>query len=133
MSENISLEPKANKEEEIQINDSVISEYKLKEWADDFTLMTAGYRSKLDPEDIKSSECPFNIVTVSILGEAKARVFARKLFKDKTGSVHIGGETRPHTQEFIGILARIYAANGFNVHLREGVSTTPIWYSSYGT
>ncbi|MBN1467811.1 MAG: hypothetical protein JW924_03715 [Fusobacteriaceae bacterium] len=133
MSKNIILEPKTNKHEEIEITDSIISDYKLKEWADEFTLMTAGYRSKLDPKNINSRECPFNIVTVSILGEAKARVFARKLSKGKTGSVHIGGETRPHTQEFIGTLARIYAANGFNVHLRKGVSTTPIWYSSYGT
>ena len=33
---------------------------------------------------------------------------------------------------FIQLAARVYAAHGFKVHLRQGVKTTPIWYSSFG-
>src|SRR5215467_2296970 len=94
--------------------------------------MTAGYRDQLDPDDATNPEVAFNLVTIAILGEAKARVFERKLSKGETGCVHVGGETRPHTQEFISLLSRIYAAHDMVVHLRARVNTTPIWYSSFG-
>jgi phosphomannomutase len=59
-------------------------------------------------------------------------VFERKLKENEKGHVHIGGEVRPHTQDFIKLTARIYAAHGFIVHLRKEFKTTPIWYSSFG-
>ncbi len=135
MTDNIKfhLNPNSETWDTIEISNSIIKTYSLEKWANDFSLMTAGYRDQLDTEDIDNPEVAFNSLTVAIMGEAKARVFAKKLSQGATGSVHIGGETRPHTQEFINILARIYAANGFKVHLRKNLKTTPIWYSSFGT
>ena len=47
--------------------------------------------------------------------------------------LHVGGEVRPHTQEFIDLAARLYAAHGLEVHLRPADEpTTPIWLSSFG-
>ncbi|MFO7557280.1 MAG: hypothetical protein R6X10_00485 [Desulfobacterales bacterium] len=116
----------------IELTEEVVASYSLEKWARNFTLMTAGYRDQLDPEDAGNPGVAINLVTIAILGEAKARVFKRK----KTGAeglhVHIGGETRPHTQDFIRLLARVYAAHGFKVHLRAEIPTTPIWYSSFG-
>jgi phosphomannomutase len=106
--------------------------YGLDDWAKAFALGTAGYRDQLDPQDPANPKVPFNIVTLAIMSEAKARVFARKPASQGAKTVHVGGETRPNTPEFIAILARVYAANGCHVRLRAAVNTTPIWYSSFG-
>jgi phosphomannomutase len=112
------------------ITDAVVAEYGLAKWAQDFWLMTAGYRDRLDPEDWRSARVPFNAVTVAIMVEARARVLARAV--SGPASVHVGGEVRPHTQRFVALAARIYAAHGFTVHLQATGPTTPIWYSSFG-
>jgi len=116
---------------DIKLSEEIISSYSLLKWADSFSLMTAGYRDQLNPNDANDYSSPFNSLTVAIMGEAKARVFER-LAQGEQGHVHIGGETRPFTQEFIAILSRIYAAHNFIVHLRPQIKTTPIWYSSFG-
>src|SRR5215216_407052 len=101
----------------LEINEALAASYSLDEWARGFSLMTAGYRDQLDPDSPNNPHVAFNSVTIAILGEAKARVFERRLAPGETSHVHIGGETRPHTQEFISILSRIYAAHGMKVHL----------------
>lgn len=116
----------------LKITDDIVQQYKLSRWAKKFNLMTAGYRDQLDPGDYASPDVAFNAVTVAILGEAKARVFKRMANPGEAVHVHVGGETRPHTQRFIKILARIYAGHQFVVHLRADLKTTPIWYSSFG-
>lgn len=116
----------------IELSEEVAASYSLEKWAQNFTLMTAGYRDQLDPDDAGNPGVAINLVTIAILGEAKARVFKRKKAGIDGLHVHIGGETRPHTQDFIRILARVYAAHGFKVHLRAEIPTTPIWYSSFG-
>ncbi len=128
----LNINPQENIWDQIKVTDELINSYSLEKWAQEFSLMTAGYRDKLDPDDATNPNVAINIVTFAILGEAKARVFKRKSDKKNNLHVHIGGETRPHTQDFISILARIYAAHGFTVHLREQILTTPIWYSSFG-
>lgn len=127
----VSVNPYSNKCDYIQLTDELIATYSLEKWSKEFNLMTAGYREQLDPGDIANPDVSINLVTIAVLGEAKARVFERKCDRQVL-SVHIGGETRPHTQEFISILARIYAAHNYKVHLRSGIKTTPIWYSSFG-
>jgi phosphomannomutase len=129
---NIEIKPDARKSENVAITDEIVKTYSLDKWADDFWLMTAGYRDPLDPNDISNPEAPFNAVTIVICSEAKARVFKRKLSLREKGHVHIGGEVRPHTQDFIKLMSRVYAAHGFIVHLRKKLKTTPIWYSSFG-
>lgn len=126
------IDPFANKWDEIRLSDVLVKAYSLEEWSRSFSLMTAGYRDQLDPEDANNPKVAFNLVTVAILGEAKARVFARKLKDGDIAHVHVGGETRPHTQQFIAMLSRVYAAHNMMVHLRAYVRTTPIWYSSFG-
>ena len=128
----IELNPSADTHQRIDLNDDVVNVYALEKWAKDFNLMTAGYRDQLDPEDIANPEVAINIVTMAILAEAKARVFKGKAADNGSLHVHIGGETRPHTQDFINAMARVYAANGFKVHLRLSNLTCPIWYSSFG-
>lgn len=118
--------------DKIEISNELVSAYALDKWAENFSLMTAGYRDQLDPDDAFSPDVPLNVVTIAILGEAKARVFRKKYPQLPQLHVHIGGETRPHTQTFIAVLARVYAANGCKVHLRAHLNTTPIWYSSFG-
>ncbi len=118
--------------QEIRLDDQLVDTYSLSKWSADFSLMTAGYRDRLDPDDAGNPEVPFNLVSVAILAESKARVFQRKLKDGKAGQVHIGGEVRPHTQEFIKLAARVYAAHGLTVHLRKDLKTTPVWYSSFG-
>lgn len=118
--------------QKIAITESLAKRYSLDEWASEFWLMTAGYRDRLDPDDAQNPAVPFNLLTVAIMVEAKARVFKRLLLLGEVGDVHIAGEVRPHTDQFIELAARIYAAHGFRVHLRKGVRTTPIWYSSFG-
>ncbi len=116
----------------LPLTEEIVAAYSLDTWASEFSLMTAGYRDPLDPNDPASTDVPFNMVTVAIIVEAKARVFGKKLAEGEQGHVHVGGETRPHTQTFIQLAARIYAAHGLRVHLRRDVTTTPIWYSSFG-
>lgn len=122
----------SNSREQVKITDELVQKYNLERWAKNFNLMTAGYRDQLDPNDFASSQVAFNALTVAILGEAKARVFKGFAKPSETIHVHVGGETRPHTQKFIEILARVYAAHQFVVHLRSNIKTTPIWYSSFG-
>src|SRR5215472_12088684 len=117
----LSIDASADKWDEIALTDDLVHSYSLEDWAANFSLMTAGYRDQLDPDDATNPEVAFNLVTIAILGEAKARVFERKLSKGETGCVHVGGETRPHTQEFISLLSRIYAAHDMVVHLRARV------------
>src|SRR5688572_29109698 len=114
----IDIDPHANEWQTIELSEAVVTAYSLDEWARQFSLGTAGYRDQLDPADYASPGVPFNVVTLSILGEAKARVFARKGTPKGQTEIHIGGETRPHTQRFIAILARLYAAHEIRVHLR---------------
>jgi phosphomannomutase len=128
----ISLNTQSDKWEQIELTSEVIKSYGLSTWVDGFNLMTAGYRDQLDPLNAFNPGVAINILTIAILGEAKARVFKKNAKDEATLHVHVGGETRPHTQEFIRILSRIYAAHGFVVHLRSKVKTTPIWYSSFG-
>ncbi len=117
---------------EIVLTEEVVERYGLDPWARDFSLMTAGYRDRLDPEDPDNPDVPFTQLAVAILAEAKARVFEKQLSEGEAAGVHIGGEVRPHTQRFIQVAARVYAAHGFRIHLRKGLRTTPIWYSSFG-
>lgn len=127
------IDPFGKNHDHLQLSDELVSQYSLQKWAKSFSLMTAGYRDQLDPDDFSNPKVPFNIVTVAICAEAKARVFKRTLAKEATGHVHLGGETRPHTAEFIAAMARIYVSNGLTVHLNEQSRTTPIWYTSFGT
>jgi phosphomannomutase len=117
----------------IILTPEMIQEEGLEDWAAVFKLGTAGYRDQLDPNDINNPRVAFNRTKVAIIAEAKARVYDR-LFGGKARQIerHVGGEVRPHTSEFIELAARVYAAHGHKVHLRKGVDTTPIWYSSFG-
>lgn len=130
--ERFKIEPFENEWREIKISEELISLYSLDKWSEEFSLMTAGYRDQLNPNDANDPEVPFNLIVIAILGEAKARVFKRKSPPGKEMHVHVGGETRPHTQKFIAILSRVYAAHNIKVHLRTHTRTTPIWYSSFG-
>lgn len=116
--------------DELQLTGSVAEAYGLDRWAARFSLMTAGYRDHINVDDAADPGAPFNAVTVAIMAEAKARVLQR-LHPGRV-HIHVGGEVRTHTQTFIQIAARIYAAHGFEVHLRSELKTTPIWYSSFG-
>lgn len=132
ISKRIEIKPYEKKWQEIELSDEIVASYSLEKWARDFSLMTAGYRDQLNQNDANDPEVAFNLLTIAILGEAKARVFKRKLASGEQAEVHIGGETRPHTQDFIAILSRVYVAHNIKVHLRADVKTTPIWYSSFG-
>ena len=118
--------------ENIILSAEVIKNDGLENWAKTFKLGTAGYRDQLDPDDINNPEVAFNRIKVAIIAEARASVSDRLFGDKKMIEHHIGGEVRPHTSEFIDLAARIYAAHGHRVHLRKGVNTTPIWYSSFG-
>ena len=101
----------------------------LVSWARDFKLGTAGYRDLLDPDDLFQHDVPFNGLNVAVMLAARAQL----ALEDGLAHLHVGGEVRPHTQEFIDLAARIYAAAGITVHLRPaGLRTTPIWLSSFG-
>lgn len=117
----------------IILTPEIIRDEGLEDWAAVFKLGTAGYRDQLDPNDINNPRVAFNRTKVAIIAEAKARVYDR-LFDGKDTQIerHVGGEVRPHTSEFIELAARVYSAHGHKVHLRKGVDTTPIWYSSFG-
>jgi phosphomannomutase len=98
-------------------------------WAADFKLGTAGYRDLLDPDDFFNSEVPFNGLNVALMLFARAQL----ALEEGLAHLHVGGEVRPHTQEFIDLASRIYAAQGIAVHRRPaGLNTTPIWLSSFG-
>ncbi|MBU1068225.1 hypothetical protein KJ975_01535 [Myxococcota bacterium] len=111
------------------ITPALAVEARLGEWGAGFALGTAGYRDLLDPQDFFSPKVPLSALTMGIIATARVDV-ARK---HGITSLHIGGEVRPHTQKFIDLCARIYAAAGLTVHLQGGSArTTPIWMSSFG-
>lgn len=121
--------PFAEHAETLFITPAVAAEYRLASWAAGFELGTAGYRDLLDPDDLFSPEVPFNAVTVAVMLAARAQLALEHGLR----RLHVGGEVRPHTQEFIDLAARLYAAQGLQVHLRPaGERTTPIWLSSFG-
>ena len=98
------FEPFACREEQIVVNRKMILENNLLEWAEHFKMGTAGYRDLQNPEELFDMGVPFNPLTMAILTEAESRLY-------KSGDeLHIGGEVRPWTQEFINLAARIYAA-----------------------
>ncbi len=113
----------------LHITPALAETARLAEWGSAFALGTAGYRDLLDPQDFFSTSVPFSALTFAVIATARADVAARHGIT----SLHIGGEVRPHTQEFIDMCSRIYAARGIRVHLQAGKSrTTPIWMSSFG-
>jgi phosphomannomutase len=121
--------PFADQPETITVDAALAAEARLEAWAASFALGTAGYRDLLDPQDLFNLGVPFNGLTVAVMLEARARIAVER----GLGRLHVGGEVRPHTQEFIDLAARIYAAHGLEVHLRPaGRRTTPIWLSSFG-
>jgi len=121
--------PFADQAESFHIDADLCAGAGLEAWAAGFKLGTAGYRDLLDPDDLFNTGVPFNGLTVALMLEARARIAV----EEGLGRLHVGGEVRPHTQEFIDLAARLYAARGIEVHLRPaGVRTTPIWLSSFG-
>jgi phosphomannomutase len=121
--------PFARKNEEFHIDASLVEAAGLGPWSRQFKLGTAGYRDLLDPDDLFNFEVPLNGLTLAIILKARAELAVAAGLK----RLHIGGEVRPHTQEFIDLAARLYAAHGIEVHLRPVEErTTPIWLSSFG-
>jgi len=119
--------PFAPTAETITVDSDLCDSSGLARWAAGFKLGTAGYRDLLDPDDLFNPEVPFNGLNVAVMLTARARIAVEK----GLARLHVGGEVRPHTQEFIDLAARIYAAHGLEVHLRPaGVRTTPIWLSA---
>jgi phosphomannomutase len=115
--------------QEITVGSELVSAAGLDSWSAQFQLGTAGYRDLLDPDDLFNFGVPLNGLTLAIILEARARLAVENGIR----SLHVGGEVRPHTQEFIDLAARLYAAHGIRVHLRaDGERTTPIWLSSFG-
>ena len=120
--------PFSDETEVIDITPELARRYSLDEWGRSFKLGTAGYRDLLDSTDMSSPDVPFNTLTMALVAAARRDVAIRHGLK----RLHIGGEVRPHTQKFINLFARIYAAAGMQVHLRQDSPTTPIWLSSFG-
>jgi phosphomannomutase len=121
--------PFAKKPEEFHIDATLVTEAGLDRWAAQFKLGTAGYRDLLDPDDLFNFEVPLNGLTLAVILEARAQLAVETGLR----KLHVGGEVRPHTQEFIDLAARLYAAHGIEVHLRPvDERTTPIWLSSFG-
>jgi len=122
--------PFATAPETLRITPRLCRERGLDRWARDFSLGTAGYRDLLDPADLFNPEVPFNGLNVAVMLCARAQL----ALEEGLAHLHVGGEVRPHTQAFIDLAARIYAAQGITVHLRPagGEQTTPIWLSSFG-
>ncbi|HOX25528.1 MAG TPA: hypothetical protein PLL30_11845 [Candidatus Krumholzibacteria bacterium] len=121
--------PFADWPEALVISPDLAARYRLARWADGFALGTAGYRDLLDPDDLFNPDVPFNAVTMAVMLAARAELAVERGLR----RLHVGGEVRPHTQEFIDLAARVYAGSGLTVHLRPaGVRTTPIWLSSFG-
>jgi phosphomannomutase len=121
--------PFSNETESIVLDSSLVASSNIEPWAQQFKLGTAGYRDLMDPDDLFNFGVPFNGLSAALLLEARAQLAVESGIK----SLHVGGEVRPHTQEFIDLAARIYSYHGIRVHLRpEGLRTTPIWLSSFG-
>ncbi|MCB1183193.1 hypothetical protein KDM41_07155 [bacterium] len=121
--------PFANEPAVLELTPEFVAASGLGAWAAGFQLGTAGYRDLLDPDDLFSTEVPFNAYSVALMLEARARLAVENGLR----KLHVGGEVRPHTREFIDLAARIYAAHGLEVHLRPAAEpTTPIWLSSFG-
>jgi phosphomannomutase len=121
--------PFASREESLTVGPDLVARYGLTRWAAGFALGTAGYRDLLDPDDLFNPDVPFNGLTAAIMLTARAQL----ALEHGLARLHVGGEVRPHTQAFIDLAARIYAAHGIEVHLRPpSYSTTPIWLSSFG-
>ncbi len=121
--------PFATRAEYFKVDSGLVDGTGVGAWAAQFKLGTAGYRDLLDPENLFNFEVPFNALSAALMLEARARLAVENGLR----SLHISGEVRPHTQEFIDLAARIYAAHGIEVHLPvEGTRTTPIWLSSFG-
>lgn len=118
--------------EKIIITEEIMQKESIKEWAGSFQLGTAGYRDILNPDNINDPTVNFNRVKVALMAEARARVLKRECGESGL-CLHVGGEVRPHTREFIDLVSRIYAGHGIRVHRRSKGKTTPIWYSSFGT
>ncbi len=119
----------ANMPEELHLTGDFLAKSGVARWAAGFKLGTAGYRDLLNPDDFFGTDVPFNAYSVALMVEARARLAVAHGLK----SLHVGGEVRPHTQNFIDLAARVYAAHGIKVHLRPvGERTTPIWLSSFG-
>ena len=51
----------------VKLGEDLVRDFHLDRWADEFSLMTAGYRDRLDPDDPVNPEAPFNALTVAIL------------------------------------------------------------------
>jgi len=122
--------PFAPSPETLRITPDLCRARGLDRWARDFSLGTAGYRDLLDPAALFNPEVPFNGLNVAVMLAARAQL----ALEEGLAHLHVGGEVRPHTQAFIDLAARIYAAQGITVHLRPqgGEQTTPIWLSSFG-
>jgi len=121
--------PFATRPESFTVAADLVAAAGLAAWSDQFALGTAGYRDLLNPDELFDFGVPFNGLTVALMLEARARIATAA----GLARLHVGGEVRPHTQEFIDLAARIYAAHGLHVHLRPaGRRTTPIWLSSFG-
>lgn len=118
-------------EDTIKIDNELIQKESLEAWSKSFKLGTAGYRDVLNPDDSQDATVPFNRVKVALIAEARARVLKREL--GESGLVlHVGGEVRFHTREFVDLVSRIYAGHGIRVRRRPQEKTAPIWYSSFG-
>jgi phosphomannomutase len=121
--------PFAKRQEEFLIDADLVAKAGLARWAAQFKLGTAGYRDLLDPDNLFNHEVPLNGLSLSLILMARAELARENGLK----KLHVGGEVRPHTQEFIDLAARLYAASGIEVHLRPLTErTTPIWLSSFG-
>ena len=121
--------PFAERPESFTVDADLVAAAGLQAWSERFALGTAGYRDLLNPDDFFDPGVPFNGLTVAVMLEARARIAVTA----GLARLHVGGEVRPHTQEFIDLAARLYAAHGLEVHLRPaGRRTTPIWLSSFG-
>ena len=74
----VDIQPDANRFAEIRLTDDMAEFYHLDTWSKEFSLMTAGYRDRMDPDDAGNPEVPFNLLTVALLADAKAKVFCKK-------------------------------------------------------
>lgn len=121
--------PHADRPETIRVTPQLAARAGLAAWAASFQLGTAGWRDLLDPADPHCLDVPFNSLTLAVVLTARAQL----ALEEGLPSLHVGGEVRPHTPEFIDLAARVYAAHGLEVRLRPaGQPTTPIWLSSFG-
>lgn len=132
MSTNRIFEPFADHAEEIVLDAATVGRYGLAEWALQFALGTAGYRDLENPDDLFDLGVPFNPLTMAVITEAESTLY-------RAGdTLHLGGESRAWTAEFIDLTARILAAKGIVCRLGgetdpDGpIPTTPIWLSSFG-